>query len=200
MEARYFYSALLSSLRSVTFVLQAAGAGVPGFKEWYKITQERLRNSNEARTFVERRNASEKRGYTPIALLSEGVIHTPLSISSHLTPRENTERYLDELAVGNGGVEIVPAAQRQLGRLCAIFDECIANFGPWLRPSERYTLDGIERTGISIEDVEEEFGYPRGWTRGATLEERLRIFWSPPEPQLAEMLERRRIIANQHSP
>jgi len=55
-----------------------------------------------------------------------------------------------------------------------VFD-CYQDFGAIVDPSKYYTMENLDQLGISIEDVEEELGFPRGWTQlpDANSEKRL---------------------------
>ena len=55
-EYNYIFSAYVSALRSITFTLQFVMKKYPDFDKWYKIRQDRLRNSKVAKSFVEFRN------------------------------------------------------------------------------------------------------------------------------------------------
>lgn len=54
--------AIVQSLRSATFVLQKVAAHKPGFAEWYKSTQEAMKEVPLLRKMVDVRNQSEKEG------------------------------------------------------------------------------------------------------------------------------------------
>ncbi len=59
-EFNYLFSAFVSAVRSITFTLQFVMSKYPGFGEWYKIRQEKLRKSKLAKAFVEFRNHAHK--------------------------------------------------------------------------------------------------------------------------------------------
>ncbi|MCA9303998.1 MAG: hypothetical protein KC996_07750 [Phycisphaerales bacterium] len=51
-----------------------------------------------------------------------------------------------------------------LSILCRIVEDAYNNFGWSIDPQVRYTKQEFENPGMSIEDAEEDLGYPRGWT------------------------------------
>ena len=68
MWLRFELSAFLTSLRSVTLVLQKEAKKLTGFTEWYAKKQEEMRQDPLLRTVVELRNEVEKEGApTPLA-------------------------------------------------------------------------------------------------------------------------------------
>lgn len=48
--------------------------------------------------------------------------------------------------------------------LCEIVYDCYIRFRPLIDAKERYTVEYFRSLGKTIEDAEEEFGFPRGWT------------------------------------
>ncbi len=61
-ECKYYLSAFLSASRSITFCLQACMSGIEGFDQWYQEKQEKLRQNDLAKKFVEMRNHTQKIG------------------------------------------------------------------------------------------------------------------------------------------
>jgi hypothetical protein len=65
-ELNFYFSAFLTSARSIIFAIQASINGNEELSENYLREQEKLKIDDEARFFVEARNLSEKVGYYPI--------------------------------------------------------------------------------------------------------------------------------------
>lgn len=60
--------------------------------------------------------------------------------------------------------------------LSEIIYDCFQRFGPIIDPEQHYTLDNIGNLGQTIEDVEENAGFPRGYTDAdIPVEERIRL-------------------------
>ena len=65
-EFGFYFSAFVSAARSITFSLQAVMSHYPGFQDWYLTRQEKLKQSELARFFVDLRNHIQKVGGIPI--------------------------------------------------------------------------------------------------------------------------------------
>lgn len=60
-------------------------------------------------------------------------------------------------------------------QLLEIVYDCLRNFGPQIDKLQYYTLESLIKIGKSFEDIEEEMGLPRGWTKGVSDKEKLRV-------------------------
>ena len=74
-ELNFYFSAFVSSARSVTFVMQYVGSDLEGFDVWYAQIQQGLRENKIAKFLLEARNEHQKRGVQPIA--SGSVVKLP---------------------------------------------------------------------------------------------------------------------------
>lgn len=86
-RALLFLESLVTTLRSITFVLQKMGAGVDGFEEWYSSKVTAMREDPQLRWLVDTRNAAEKEGlvlaeYGPDAIVR---IHLDGSTTTEVT-------------------------------------------------------------------------------------------------------------------
>ena len=169
-EARCYFSAFVSSARSITFAIQAAIDDVPGFKEWYAEAQAALRSDDTARFFNEARVLDQHVG---INLVRGGSMrHEPdgtLGITHHFAS-DSTKAPAPE-------TDVITACRRYLTALVALVFSCYCRFGDLIDPHEYYTAKAFARRGLSIEDAEEEvFGW-KGWTEapGVPLTERWRM-------------------------
>lgn len=59
--------------------------------------------------------------------------------------------------------------------LLDIIYDCYQIFGYDIDPDRYYTIENLKRLNLSIEDFEEQLGFPRGWTSmaGGTPEQRI---------------------------
>jgi len=60
--------------------------------------------------------------------------------------------------------------------LLTVVFNCYQTFGTMIDPEQYFSFENIKKTGKTIEDFEEELGYPRGWTKESDLtdDERLK--------------------------
>jgi hypothetical protein len=124
-----------------------------------------------AKYFLEARNSSQKVGYYPL--------------TGGRTFRDNDNRlraeyffdYLSgEISIFIPEEDVLSACKKYFVMLLEIILDCYQTFGTVIDPEQYFSFDNIKKTGKTIEDFEEELGYPRGWTylEGATDDERLR--------------------------
>jgi len=156
-EFNYIFSAFVSATRSITFTLQFVMSKYPGFNEWYKIRQDRLRKSKLAKSFVEFRNHAQKTGIIPIA--------TPNSIFEGIF-YEDTQFYvptnseIKEVPDGN----VVDLSEKCLIEVLSVVNECYKDFDVYIDPRTFFTERALNVLNWNVEDVEESVGFPRGYT------------------------------------
>ncbi|MFT3787818.1 MAG: hypothetical protein QM770_16880 [Tepidisphaeraceae bacterium] len=150
---RCFVSAFSSSARSVTFALQSCLTGVAGFEEWYKARQKALRDNKLARFFHEFRRINEHVGDNLVA----GGRTVPGQEPKHwFLPSEDVPWVPDE--------DVATACHTYFLMVLSLVFDCYVDFGPEVDAQQRYTPEYFQTIGKTIEDAEEELGYPRGWT------------------------------------
>jgi hypothetical protein len=164
-EARFYLSAFVSAARTVTFALQGSISDLDGFNEWYSAKQEALRSSPTARFFAKARTDSQHLGINPLhgggsARGADGKLEHWFYLGSGLLGEE-----LQDCPT----VDVVTACREYLTLLVQMVFDCYQQFGPSIDPSLFYTVENLERRGMSIEDVEESVGYPRRWTAVTTV-------------------------------
>jgi len=169
-EVRCYFSAFASAARSVTFALQAVMSDVDGFVEWYAVKQEAIKRDALARFFVERRNESQKVGDTRI---HQGTFH-------HDEHGNAVARYFFAKAGPSDPftpieADVATAAARYLDLLRPLVADCRERFAWDLDPDLFFTEEGLRSRGLTVEDVEEMMGLPRGWTNMISDDERLRL-------------------------
>lgn len=170
-EARNYLSAFLASSRSITFSLQASLTDISGFKEWYNKHQQVMRQNRLAKYFLEARNNSQKVGYYP---LTGG--RTYRDGNNLLRAEYYFDTFTKELAEFVPTDDVLTACKKYFKMLLEVIFDCYQNFGTVIDPEQYFSFENIKKTGKTIEDFEQELGYPRGWTNlaGATDDERLK--------------------------
>jgi hypothetical protein len=170
LEARCCFSAFVSASRSITFALQSVMNEVQGFDTWYDQQQKNLKADPTARYFQRARTVLQHVGENP---MSGGATFRDdegrLCVKYFFNPsdQDNHEEVPD--------CDVATACKTYLVLLLDLMKDCYRQFGPLIDPDQYYTLDNLRSLHISIEDVEEELGFPRGWTQvsGGSDEERL---------------------------
>jgi uncharacterized HAD superfamily protein len=189
-ECNYYFSAFLSASRSITFSLQACMSDVDGFDEWYKEMQEKLKKNEMAKKFVEMRNVSQKVGEH---FITSGSFYTDekgktkcrfyfQDESTYYRIGENPRQVLlEQMFSGklfdHKEEDVATQCEKNFILLIEIIYDCFQNFGDVIDPAKYYTLENLDRLGISIEDIETRLGFPQGYTKveGISDEDRIRL-------------------------
>ena len=168
-HVRCYFSAFVSSSRSITYAMQASIEDVPGFREWYAIRQKALRSNPLSRFFHEARVSDHHLGVNIVSggevIAEQGghkVLHYFASTGTD-TPPPHTD--------------VVTACHKYLTALIEIVYECYVQFGKYIDPYQYYSKEAFCSRGLTIGDAEEEvFGF-RGWTEapGVPIFERWRM-------------------------
>jgi hypothetical protein len=164
LEVRFLFSAFCTSVRSVTFALQAVLSSHPGFAEWYEPWQHKLANDELARFFVACRNTMQKIGENPVSgggRFSDGNVYCRFA-PSIVFPKVPNE-------------DVFTSCQRFLVLVIELVRDCHSVFKHVVDPQYYYTEDNFSRLGLTIEDAEQEIIGRPGWTEGVPLEERWRL-------------------------
>lgn len=148
-------SAFVSASRSITFAMQASLKHHPGFDEWYGAKRELHLGSVRARFFNEYRTASQKRGESVIA---GGSFAGKRSVY-HFAPIGSPVIALHE--------DVVTACEGHFRDVLRLVYDCYVDLAPIVNAQWRFTNEYFASIGLTIEDAEEELGYPRGWTASA---------------------------------
>lgn len=162
-DARYYFSAFLSAARSVTFALQKCIGGMAHFDTWYEDRQKELKDHPTATYFKTIRDQVIHEGLNPLERHVRGVGGI---IGSNF--------YLVE---GAPEQDVVVAATSYMAILVRIAGEAYQRFWTSVDLPATFTTENLAARGQTIEDIEEEFGYPRAWSAGGerSLEERLAL-------------------------
>jgi hypothetical protein len=167
--ARCYFSAFVSAARSISFAMQAVLKDVEGFPQWYAERQQRLRGIPLARFFVTVRNETQKIGHSPV---NSGA-------SQWLGNGQwDSEYYFvggyegDVMDIPSS--DIVTACSDYMKLLVELVYDCYNEFNI-LSPQSFFSVSNLRRLGLSLEDVEETLGFPRGWTAAPGIAEDMRL-------------------------
>lgn len=163
-EASCFFSAFVSSARSVTFSLQAAMREVAGFSDWYEKARESLKTDQLAKYFVEVRNDVVHKGRNPLN-------RVPLEhLREHLSKQIHTRDDSHVLAIPNTSqdgrstlVDAISACKEFFVSLLTLVFECYSIFRAVVDPRWYFTEENFIPMGRTLEDALSELGYPPSW-------------------------------------
>ncbi|HVR38204.1 MAG TPA: hypothetical protein VMU84_03855 [Thermoanaerobaculia bacterium] len=161
--ARYYFSAFLSAARSVTFALQKCLGGLAHFDAWYTDQQRELKQHPTAAYFKTIRDQVIHEGLNPLERHVRGVGGI---VGSNF--------YLVESAPEQ---DVVIAGTSYMAILVRIAGEAYQRFWTSVDLPANFTPDDLAARGQTIEDIEEEFGYPRGWSAGGERSIVERLAW-----------------------
>lgn len=181
-EARCYFSAFVSAGRSVTFVLQAVLKKAPGFDAWWKERQRALADDPLCRYFVDRRNEALKTGETRINSGSVQPDASGTPVVRHFFSSGLEAEPID--------TDVAVACRRYLAGLEAIVADAQERFPRISDPDWYYRSENLAESGLTVEDLEELVGLPRGWTSGIPIEERLAALRDGTSPIAAEAIGR----------
>jgi hypothetical protein len=150
---RCYISAFASSARSITFALQSVLTGTDRFDKWYQDRQARLRKDTLARFFHEFRTVSQHIGENPVGAGSSG---PGQKTRYYFTPRPDLPNVPEQ--------DVESCCRLYFHTLVDLVFDCYIEFGPVIDAHQYFTAENFERLGKTIEDAEEELGFPRGWT------------------------------------
>ncbi|MCB9826674.1 hypothetical protein H6804_00135 [Candidatus Nomurabacteria bacterium] len=169
-EMNFYFSAFLTSARSITFAIQVSINGDQDLIENYKEEQDKLKQNPEARFFVEARNLSEKVGYYPIrngcSKINDDGEREMLWYFDIWN--EHALNYMPD-------EDVITVSKRFFVTLLKMVQSFYVRCGDIIDSEKYYTLENLQQKGISIEDVEEELGFPRGWAKLEGVSDKERI-------------------------
>jgi hypothetical protein len=151
-NTEYYFSAFLSSTRSVTFSMQYVFSKIDGFKEWYEIKQNSLKNNELAVFFRDARNNSQKQGM------------------SYLNITRMTMKYSEFYFVNDDETKFAPtgdmikASENYLQILICIVFDFFNDFAEYVNPRVYYSMENILKRGKTVRELEYDvWGYCK-WT------------------------------------
>ena len=167
-EIQYYFSAFLSSSRSVTFTLQTSLHDISGFDVWYEQVQEKLRQDQLANFFKKARNDSQKKGTRHI----NGGRFSSGEASFYFTPWGNKYKFTPE-------GDIVKAAEEFFKLLLEVLFDCFQAFGEIIDPDKYYSMEALKKRGQTVKDIEYEvWGYHKWTSFGFSEEDTLKYILS----------------------
>lgn len=150
---RCYVSAFVASARSTTFAVQSVLHELENFEVWYKGWQTRLRADPLARFFHEFRRVNQHIGNN---LVSGGTCGPGQPICYWFLPNQEIR------VVPEDHVEM--ACKKYMATIVSLVYDCYIKFGPHIDAHQRYTAEYFESIGKTIEDAEQELGFPKDWT------------------------------------
>jgi hypothetical protein len=153
----YELNAFLSAARSVTFLIQKELSKVPGFVAWWGTQRRLLGDDAAASFFLELRNFSQKQGR--VSVVGSG---------SRGGGRSHWTYYFagtaDPVPAELLNRDVVECCREHVAKLAALLLRCIDNFPHHCCPTLALTPEGVDALGLSLDDVDEALGLPRGYT------------------------------------
>jgi hypothetical protein len=130
-----------------------------------------LRQNDLAKYFVEVRNLSQKVGYYP---LSNGIHYVDESNNRHI--KYFFKKFPDDVSAPVPNDDVLTACNKYFVLLLELVCDCFKNFGHTIDPLQYFDYN-ISQGIKSLEDIEEELGFPREWTKieGIPRKERIRM-------------------------
>lgn len=170
-EARYYFSAFVSSARSVTFVLQATMSDFSDFQTWYESARTKLKSDLLASFFVELRNDSIHKGLNRLNEVTAE--HLREHLASQLRGQRDHVIVLPNLHGKEGTTlaDAVRASEVYFKLLLKIVYECYVRFKCIVDPRWYFTQENFLSMGKTLEDAVVELGYPEEWASCTEEEE-----------------------------
>ena len=145
-------SAFVSAARSITFAMQSSLKGHPEFDPWYQAQQEAMRSDPLSRFFHEFRTVTQHIGANVVG----GGVRGKDGTFYYFTPCEDLKRVPDQ--------DVLSACEAYFVSVLSIVYDCYVRLGAIVDGQQYFTEENFEKLGKTVEDAEEELGFPRGWT------------------------------------
>ena len=145
-------SAFVAACRSITFAMQSSLKGNPEFEDWYANKQSVLKNDALAKFFNDFRRVSQHIGEQIIT----GGLFANGKAEYYFEPTEDLPKVPD--------MEAIEACKVYFISTLEIVYQCYLDLGVYIDPQLYFTSEHFSSIGKTIEDAEEERGFPRGWT------------------------------------
>jgi hypothetical protein len=163
--AQCYADAFVSACRSITFSVQAVCKEVSGFESWYAEEQNRMKTNRLCVFFNNYRTASIHVGETPVLAGAgkQGEFHF------FFMPTQDIPDVPES--------DVLHACHAYFKSIIDLVFRLYTRFPTDLDDRWHYTKQHFESRGLAVEDAEEAFGYPRGWTRLNGSEDELIDRW-----------------------
>ena len=166
---RWNFSAFASAAISVLYAMEAARKRIdPDFDAWYQPRRQRLVEGDPITSYVlERRGEAIHVGETRVNSGWMGQDGNGKPVIEHFF-----SLHLDQPE--SVSVDVLSACEHTHGEISCLVDEVPEAF-PHMRPDYFMDAETLKREGLTVEDIEEGLGLPRGWTfiEGCTDQQRL---------------------------
>lgn len=175
---RFNFSAFLSAARSITWTLQRNMKEIDGFEQWYEGQQKELKANpvveimNNAR--VDTVHKGKIRVSFPGIYLDE---QGRLQLTHYITDT------ISDDSIRDFG-DVFHASETYVNSLQKLVNDFEKRFPEFIDLDKLYTIKGLKARKMTIEDLEEQLGFERGWTRGIPDRERLRLLKQSTPPLL----------------
>ncbi len=167
--ARCYFSAFVSAARSISFAMQAVLKDAEGFEKWYMKRRQHLSEIPLARFFVTVRNETQKIGHSPVNFGASEWLGEGQSVSKYYFVG-GYEGNVTDIPV----TDVVTASCDYMKLLVELVYDCYNEFNI-LSPQSFFSVPNLTRLRMSVEDVEESLGFPRGWTAATGIPEDIRL-------------------------
>jgi hypothetical protein len=169
-EFRAYFSAFSSAAASVLMVLQAARKRIdPDFAAWFEPRRHDIAEQDPVSGYVlKRRSESIHEGETRIRSGSVQADADGHDVWTHYFSSAYSAEPIS--------VSVLDACRHTLDRVCDLVASARVAF-PEAAPDFFPDAQTLVRDGLTVEDVEEGLGLPRGWTSvpGITVQQRLEM-------------------------
>lgn len=178
-EVRCYFSAFASAARSITFVLQSTMASHKDFSKWYEAEQVRFQQNELARFFVERRNEVLKEGETRInsGYYGKDLVSGKKQALFFFSSFDDSFKAPPE--------DVITCCKKYLSELENLVDRCRGKFPERSNPDWIFDEKNLATMSMTVEDLEESLGFPRGWTSGGSVAQRLNALKDATPPTIA---------------
>lgn len=163
-DARYYFSAFISSSRTVTLSMQACLGGLEEFDSWYKGVSDRLKTDHLAKYFLKTRNESTHVGVNPLNHVPHE--HLREHITQQLKNRSHSHVFVIPSQDDPASTEIinaVEACEKYFVTLVTVVFECYETFKTLIDPRWYLTEENFRLHGKSFVDAVVEQGFPTIW-------------------------------------
>lgn len=173
-EVRWYFSAFVSAVRSITFTVQGSIGDLPGFSEWYRPWGKRLAEDRLAAFFLDARNDAIHLGDNPIRSGSWG--RSPEGESVHRCWFQPASPFEPDATnrKDHPPEDVRTACRAFLTTLVELVYDAYLAFGSHVDAQMHYTSEHFASLGRTIGDAEEELFGVRGWTSAPGLSGEIR--------------------------
>lgn len=145
-------SAFVSAARSITFAMQASLKDHHRFEPWYAKRQEALRNDPLAKFFHDFRTVTQHIGANVVG----GGAHGKGGTFYYFVPCPDLPTVPDQ--------DVLSACESYFVSILQLVYDCYVELGDVVDGQQYFTKENFSALDKTIEDAEEELGFPRGWT------------------------------------